>query len=137
MLLADAVQAVNGKLYILGGGWSVIGTEPTPTGIAIKIGVPWTEANKQHGFKLTLVDEDEKPVIVQTPIGDRPLELEGNFEAGRPAGIKPGTSLDVVLAVNLGPLPLRPGTSYVWRFFIDNDTKEDWQLAFTTRPAKG
>jgi hypothetical protein len=24
MLLADAAEAVNGKLYILGGGWSII-----------------------------------------------------------------------------------------------------------------
>jgi len=25
MMLADAAQAVNGKLYIMGGGWSVMG----------------------------------------------------------------------------------------------------------------
>ena len=40
MLLADAAQAVNGKLYILGGGWSVAGPDPTPMAIALKMEVP-------------------------------------------------------------------------------------------------
>ena len=136
MLLADAAQAVSGKLYILGGGWSIIGTDPTPTAIAIKIDVPWHEANKRHRIKLALVTEDGEPLIVPTPIGDRPLELVGEFEAGRPPGLKAGSNLDVVLALNIGPLPLKPDSRYVWRCFINEDTKEDWQLAFTTRPAK-
>ena len=28
ILLADAAQAVEGKLFVLGGGWSVTGPEP-------------------------------------------------------------------------------------------------------------
>ena len=37
MLLADSAQAVEGKLYILGGGWNITGPEPSPSGIAIYI----------------------------------------------------------------------------------------------------
>ena len=41
------------------------------------------------------------------------------FEVGRPAGIKPGTPLELPLAVNSGPLPLEPGGRYEWRLSID------------------
>jgi len=38
MLLCDAVQVADGKLYILGGGWSIIG-RPGPSAVAVKIEV--------------------------------------------------------------------------------------------------
>jgi hypothetical protein len=137
MMLADAAQAVDGKLYILGGGWSLIGPDPTPMAIAIKIEVPWDEANRPHRLKLSLLDADGRPVPVPTPAGDRPLELDADFEVGRPPGLKPGTPLDIPLAMNLGPLPLRPGQIYVWRVSIDGSTQDDWQVSFSTRPAHG
>lgn len=136
MLLADAVQAVNGKLYVLGGGWSIIGPEPTPSAIAMKVEVPWDEANKKHRFRLALIDADGHPVTAPTPSGDRPVEIAGEFEAGRPAGLKAGTPLDVVVALNIGPLPLQADSRYVWRCWIDEQTREDWEVGFSTR-AKG
>src|SRR5207244_5203833 len=36
ILLADAAQAVEGKLYVLGGGWSTTGPDPAPMARAIK-----------------------------------------------------------------------------------------------------
>ena len=133
MLLADSAQAVGGKLYILGGGWSVTGPGPVPSAIAMKIEVPWDRANERHDLKIALVDGDGQPVLVPTPEGERPLEMTAQFEVGRPPGLLPGTPLDFTLAVNLGPLPLRPGQRYVWRCTIHGETNEDWQLAFTTR----
>ena len=56
------------------------------------------------------------------------------FEAGRPAGLKPGTPLDVVMAFNLGPVQLPPDTLCVWRLFIDDRTEEGWQVSFRTLP---
>ena len=132
MLLADAVQAVNGKLYVLGGGWSVTGPEPAPSALAIKIDVPWDEGNKKHRFRLALLDADGRAVTL--PDGQMPVEVTGEFEAGRPAGMKPGTPLDVVLALNIGPLVLEPGSRYVWRIWIDEQTREDWEVSFSTRP---
>jgi hypothetical protein len=134
MLLADAAEAVNGKLYVLGGGWSITGPDPMPSAIAIKIDVPWDEANKRHSLKLTLVDTDDKPAMVPTPVGEQPLEFRFEFEVGRPPGLKPGTPLDYALAINLGPVPLQPDSRYVWRLWIDEKTDEDWQVAFSTRP---
>jgi hypothetical protein len=134
MLLADAVQAVEGKLYILGGGWSITGPQPTPMAIALKIDVPWTEANTPHTVKLDLLNEDGQPVMVPTLTGDRPVQLSSQFEVGRPPGLKTGTPLDVTLAINLGPLPLQPNHRYVWRCSINDQSEPEWQVSFSTRP---
>jgi hypothetical protein len=134
LLLADAAQAVGGKLYILGGGWSIIGPDPTPMAIAIKIEVPWTEANISHKLRLALFDEDGHAVRVPTPTGEQPFEIHIPFEVGRPVGVRTGTPLDLPLAINLAPLPLRPNSRYVWRCFINDTTLDEWQVSFSTRP---
>jgi hypothetical protein len=135
MLLADYAAAYDGKLVVVGGGWSVTGPTPTPFGIALKIEVPWDQANTKHKLRLELVDADGQPVLVPTEAGsEQPLAMEGEFETGRPPGLKPGTPLDVVLALNLPPQPIPPGGRYEWRLTIDGETDEDWRLSFTTRP---
>ena len=134
MLLADAVQAVGGKLYILGGGWSITGPGPSQMVIAIKIEVPWTQSNTPHTLALKLFNEDGRPVMAPTMIGDRPVEVTMEFETGRPPGLKAGTPLDVALAVNLMPFQLQPDSRFVWRCFINEETADEWQVSFSTRP---
>jgi hypothetical protein len=136
MLLADAAQAVDGKLYILGGGWSITGPIPSPSAIALKIDVPWDQANKKHRWDLSLLDGDGHSVLVGTPQGEQPVQISGEFEVGRPPGLVPGVALDATIAFNVGPLPLEPGSRFVWRLSIDDASEESWQLAFTTRPAQ-
>jgi len=131
MLLADAAQAVEGKLYILGGGWSLTGPDPSPMALAIKIEVPWTEANTKHQLRVALYDEDGQPIIIPTPTGEQPVEVKSYFEVGRPAGLQPGTPLDMPLAINFSPLPLQAGKRYVWRCFINDDLAEE--VGFSSR----
>jgi hypothetical protein len=133
LLLADAVQAVEGKLYVLGGGWSVTGPGPTAMGIAVKVEVPWDQSNRRHSFRMWLVDEDENPVESTTDQGSAPIEVSGQFEVGRPPGLAPGTPLDMPMAFNLGPLHLPEGKRLIWRLDIDGEQKDDWTLRFTTR----
>jgi hypothetical protein len=136
MMLADAAQEVGGKLYILGGGWSITGPDPVPMAIALKLEVPWDRTNVKHSLLIELVDEDANPIMVPGPAEDQvPLQVTGEFEAGRPPGVKPGTPIDSALAVNFGPLPLEPGRRYQWRLSIDGKSDEDWTLSFSTRPA--
>lgn len=136
MLLADAAQAVGGKLYILGGGWSVMGPAPTPFAIAMKIEVPWDQANRRHEWQLRLLDEDGHAVKLPSPDGEaRPIEMGAAFEVGRPPGTAAGTPLDYPFVIQFAPLPLPPGRRFEWVLGIDGREDGHWRLAFSTRPA--
>lgn len=136
LLLADFAQVADGKLTVVGGGWSVTGPEPTPFAIAILVQVPWDQANVRHTLRLELLDADGNAVTMETDDGDEePILFFDDlvFEVGRPPGLKPGTPLDFPVAVNSGPLPLPAGRRYEWRLSIDGRSDEDWRLPFTTR----
>jgi hypothetical protein len=130
MLLADSAQAVDGKLYVLGGGWNMMGPG-APTAVAVHIHVPWDQTNRQHQWRLELIDSDDQAVTAPGPVEDQPIVLEGAFEVGRPPGTPLGSEQGVSIAVNIGPLPLTPGGRYVWRLSIDGDTDETWRLPFS------
>jgi hypothetical protein len=134
MLLADAAQAIDNKLYVLGGGWSITGPDATPSALAIALKVPWDEANEPHELRIELVDSDGAPILVTAPEGERPLVIESQFEVGRPPGLRPGTPIDLALAINLGPVALAPGGRYEWRLTIDGHAEAHWHAAFSTRP---
>lgn len=137
MMLCDAAQVADGKLFVLGGGWSLTGPDPMPSAIAIKIDVGWHEAEKTHTWDLELVDADGKPVMVQlATIEWSPIEVNGEFTVQRAETVPEGTPIDVALAVNLGPLPLAPANRYTWRLSIDGETRDDWLISFTTRPPR-
>jgi len=131
MLLADSVQVADRKLYVLGGGLSAIGPRPQPLAVAIRLEVPWDRANLRHVWQLELLDEDGGAVTVR----DRPLVVNGHFEAGRPAGLRPGTPLSVPLAINFPSLPCKQGCSYTWQLTIDDATHVDWRQSFHVRAA--
>lgn len=134
MLLADAAQAVGGKLYVLGGGWSVIGPAPTAMALAIKIDVPWDQATVRHRWVLDLIDEDGHAIRTPASEGERPVQVAGHFEVGRPSTVAEGAPIDLPLAINLGPLPLPAGRRCVWRLSIDGRSAPDWQVPFDVRP---
>jgi hypothetical protein len=135
MLLADSAQEVGGKLYILGGGWSITGPAPTPSALAIKFDVPWDRTNHRLVVVLELVTADGEPVLLPQEDGsEHPLRIDGQLEVGRPPGLKPGSPIDAAMALNFGPLPLQPDTRYEWRLSIDGHHDEDWSVTFTTRP---
>lgn len=131
-MLADAAQEVGGKLYVLGGGWSVTGPMPTSSAVAMLFLVPWDKSDVKHKIKLELVDSDGQPF--QDEQGNA-LAIEGDVETGRPPGLKRGTPLDVAMAVTIPPLPLKPDSRYVWQLTVNGESKEEWRLGFTTRPA--
>jgi len=100
LLLADGAEAVGGKLYILGGGWThlfvpeVPGPPFGPFAVALGVAVPYHLTNRRFTFMLELTDADGNRV------GD---VMTGEFEQGRPPGIRPGASQPILLAVNARP----------------------------------
>jgi hypothetical protein len=116
MLLCDSAEAANGKLYILGGGWSHLFAPNTPVNmaLAVLVAVPWNRANEKHTLRASLVTEDGEPV----EIGGNPVTLEAGFEVGRPPGLAPGTTLNTPMVFNAGGLVLDVG-GYVWELYVD------------------
>ncbi len=106
LLLADHAVVADGKLYINGGGWSVTGPG-APSAIAVKLDVPWDRANQRLHLRLRLIGQDGEPVTLPGPQGPQPIEITGDAEIGRPAGLVHGADIDFPLAFQIGPLPLQ------------------------------
>jgi hypothetical protein len=101
LLVADGAQSVNGKLYVLGGGWTHLwlpqfpGRAPIPFALALGLRVPWSRTNQRFAFALELRDADNERV------GEEPI-AHGEFEQGRPPGLRPGTEQRIVMAIPVG-----------------------------------
>jgi hypothetical protein len=118
MLLCDSAQAVGGKLYILGGGWSILTRiEPTASmSLAVKLAIPWSRANERLDVEAVLVtDQGEK--VEQD---GQAVRAAGNLEVGRPPGLRPGTPLDATFALNFQGLALEAG-GYVWELRVNGE----------------
>jgi len=94
---ADHAEAINGKLYLIGAGWTDItqplgpGGQPgvVHMGLAVSILIGWNETNRRFPLALTVTHED----------GDELTRVDAQVEAGRPAGIPVGSGIRSVLAI--------------------------------------
>ena len=104
LLLTDASEALNGKLYALGGGWNMLRFGELPVqhvfGIAFGIDVSWDEANERHALKLETQDPDGER------LGE---ELSFEIEVGRPPGSIAGQDQRVVISIQASAAFSKPG----------------------------
>ena len=124
LLLANSAEDHGGMVSALGLGWSVTGSPTPPMALVLLIKVPWDQTNRRHDVRIQLVDSDgQPPLIVHDEAGNpAPVQVDGQFEVGRPAGLPHGTPIDNTLVVSLPPgMPLRPGHMYEWRVHVDGD----------------
>lgn len=133
ILLADSAEVRERLLFILGGGWTVVGPQPQPFAITGLIELDWEEANTRHNLEFAFEDEDGGPLLVPTPAGDHPLRIAFTVEVGRPAGTPRGTSFNVPIALPIMPIPWIAGRGYVVRLTFG--TTELDRLKFVVRAA--
>ena len=81
-MVCDGSDAVNGKMYILGGGWDRLivqqfGQEQV-INLAVKLMIPWYDTNRRIPFRIMVRDENDVPLI--------PDDMGGELEVGRPPG---------------------------------------------------
>jgi hypothetical protein len=130
MLLADHAQVAEGKLYISGGAWTNLNAAGSASiGIAILLIVPWDQTNQKINCELTLFTEDGQAVAVTGPLGPQPVAVGWEFEVGRPAGVKPGTAINVPLGLNTS-LVLASG-SYYFELSVQGKPMDEERLTFT------
>jgi hypothetical protein len=134
MLLADSAQVADGKLYILGGGWSVTGPDPTPSAVAAIVSVDEHEFNTEHHWELFLEDADGRLVQFETPEGSQTIEIRGDFSTTTPADLPAGSPVEMPIAVNFGPIPLAPASRFTWRMVVNGESLPGATVSFSTRP---
>lgn len=121
-LLADSAEEVNGKLYVLGGGWDHIYVPNPPTvhhqlALAIRMCVPWDETNYEMAIEIRLEHEDGEDILSE------PLRSEMNV--GRPPTIRPGNDIIVLFAITLRNIDLPKLGTYRFIMTVDGDQKAD------------
>lgn len=85
--VADAAQVADGKLNLLGAGWTHLlvenlpGRPALPFSVACFLVVPWSQTNRPIGFRFELTDADGQP------LGEL---AAGEVTAGRPAQLAAG-----------------------------------------------
>jgi hypothetical protein len=134
LLLCDYAEELNGKLYIMGGGWSQY-TPQAPTAsmaLAIKLVFPWTDAKRRHGITVKLVDSDGQAAVMQD---GQPIAINGQLEVGGRPGLIEGTELDVPLVFRLEGLKLDVGR-YIWEVLIDDEPVQSATATFEVLPSK-
>lgn len=128
MLLADAAEAIGGKLYALGAGWDATfvpnlpGPPIKPFALALGITVPYSHTNRKFSLTIELVDADGTQVSNTVQIG---------LESGRPPGLTPGTPQNMPLAFTMAPVFPAAGRYTVFAR-IDGDVKN--HVSFDVRP---
>jgi hypothetical protein len=115
LLLCDAADEANGKLYVMGGGWTtVIPDQPVNMALALLVEVPWDQANRKFNLIAKLMTDDGEQVQVE----GEDVGAGGDLEVGRPAGLKPGTPLNLPLALKFSGVSL-PAGGYRWEVHVD------------------
>ena len=115
--LADHAEAVNGKLYVTGGCWNTLSVGQIPTtyhhlSVCVAVDVPWELTNHRHEFEVRLVDADGRDVL--------PQAFAGEFEAGRPPGMRPGDVVALVMVLNLNNMAVSQSGTHEFVLSVDD-----------------
>ncbi len=129
VILADRAEVVNGKLYMMGGGWDMLVVPQIPTqvshSIAIGFFVPWTESNEVCEFTVTTHDGDG------SQLGN---SFQGRFIPGRPPLSPKGQPLRTILVVNQLVSIQQPGL-YSVRVQLASGAVKDVSFSIINKPA--
>ena len=94
ILLSDKSESINGKLYMLGGGWNMLRFSALPHNhpfcIGLGVDVAWSETEEQHQLELRIEDPDGAAV-------GEPFSF--SFETGRPEDAVTGQDQRMVMSL--------------------------------------
>ena len=128
-LIADAVQAVGGKLYVMGGGWDTLWVRQLPArhhslAIGVRLRIPWTYADQPLSLTIDLQDEDGKSVFGSGP-------LKHSLTVKRPSGLPDGSDIGVVRAFTFNTVPFVKAGGFSFVMAIDNEERK--RIRFNVR----
>src|SRR5262249_56592956 len=98
LILADHSEAINGKIYVMGGGWNMLRFPQLPHdwafALSFGLDVPWDETNRRYTLTMHVEDPDGEL------LGD---EFSMEFEAGRPPGSNQGSDQRIGASLRCRP----------------------------------
>ena len=117
LILADRAESLNGKVYMMGGGWDRLYVpdfaQPQSISIAVGILVPWNATNQNHSLTGRIEDDD----------GQEITNWSLSFNAGRPPLLVTGQQQRVILAFQVAIILPGLGTYAVIALINDNESK--------------
>jgi hypothetical protein len=134
LLLARWAEVQANMLYAMGIGWTHIAPAPAPFAIAAVIEVGWEETNQPYRLVFSIVDVDEQPFLVPTPMGDQPFQIGAELRVGRPPDAVPGTTFLMPVAINVPPLQFQSGRHYLVRATVNEILRDE--TGFRVLPAQ-
>lgn len=132
-LLADAVQVVQGKLYLLGGGWDTLFVPGFPArfpslGVGLRVRVPWSWADQVVVIGVDLQDEDGARVLPTAPLAQ-------GVKVSRPPGLPEGSDLGVARSFTFNNLTFPHAGAYSFVITIDQEVASRLRFSVRPRPA--
>jgi len=113
LLLADKAEAINGKLYVLGGAIGAVGLiqipGPAQFDVAVGLLVDYAETSDTHRLTLAMETADNEKVL-------GPVEIP--FATGCPPGLPPGDSMPFTVVIQ-GPFPIPTEGAFQWAIEVD------------------
>lgn len=124
LILADHVEALNGKLYMMGGGWDSVGVlnpeAPVPIKIACGVVVPYTETDEDHTLSLSVRTLDGGEIAPPLTVG---------FRTGRAPTLQRGAPTHVPFAIHAQFTFPGPG-QYVVAASLDDRSADEHRFPF-------
>jgi hypothetical protein len=130
-LLCDSCVVPDGKLYILGGGWTSLTPPAYPASVgriavALTVEIPYEATDQTHQLAIQLIDVNEQPHPSE-------VHIEGQLSIGRPAELTPGEPQTLCIGVHFDQVKFEePGR---WSFKVSLNGHEVERLAFQMLPA--
>ena len=116
-VIADRAEIVNGKTYMMGGGWDRLNAAEVPVvhllSFVVGLLVPWNATNQEHILEFLLEDAEGNNV-------DH-MRGEAHFNAGRAPFMKAGDIQRVMLAPQI-PVTFPAYGTYCIRFSLNGNT---------------
>ncbi|MPZ51314.1 MAG: hypothetical protein GEU79_01015 [Acidimicrobiia bacterium] len=132
-LLADSVQAVGGKLFVLGGGWDTLFVPSFPArhpslGIGLRIRVPTSSMSEGMTIDVDLQDADGNSLL--------PKPLRHPVRLNRDRQPEDATDVGIVRAFTLNNLQFREPGFYSFVISLDDEPRSRLRFRVTERPRR-
>jgi hypothetical protein len=131
-LLADAVQAVRGKLFVLGGGWDTLWVRSFPArhpsmAIGLRLRVPTSWRADALDLSVDLQDADGAPLLT------KPLSHQVKLPPSPP--VSPATDFGVVRSFTFNNLLFSKEGSYSFVITVDDEPVSRLRFMVRARPS--